>query len=137
MTFQVLFTMTVLVILVSPCTDASSCFIKRLFDFNYPQENVYNIALNKDPNSLNNVVLAYGDFNNDLHSDYVALDTNTGDLLVFFYQSSGSSNGLYTVQNILQPFKGCVPLNVYLCNSFFIQTMPMMTICWILLFGAN
>jgi hypothetical protein len=27
------------------CTDSASCFVKQLFDFNYPSEGVYDISL--------------------------------------------------------------------------------------------
>jgi hypothetical protein len=64
-----------------------------LFDFSFPVENVYNIQLSSQEGSLDNVILGYGDFNSDLRSDYVAVDPNTNNLLVFFYQDGGDNNG--------------------------------------------
>lgn len=58
---------------VQTCNDTSSCFLKRLFDFNYPQENLYSITLNNATVPSNYIILGYGDFNSDLRSDYVAL----------------------------------------------------------------
>lgn len=86
----VLITMVALVSASPSCTNVSSCFLKHLFDFSYPEENVYSIAFNDDLTSLDNVVLGYGDFNNDLHADYVAVNPNTNDLLVFFYRTEDS-----------------------------------------------
>ncbi len=58
---------------VKTCTDKSSCFIKKLFDFNYPAENLYNITLNNQTIPSNYIIMGYGDFNSDLRSDYIAL----------------------------------------------------------------
>ena len=104
-----------LVATVHTCTDISSCFIKKLFDFSFPEENVYNIALNNDPGSLSTTVLGYGDFNTDLRTDYVALDRSTQDILFFYYQNGGDSEGQYTVKYRASLFMQCIPLNVYLC----------------------
>lgn len=71
------------------CIDCSSCFVKKLFDFSFPEEKVYSISLNKDPGSLSNVIMGYGDFNNDLRTDYIALNASTDDLQIFYYQDKG------------------------------------------------
>ena len=84
---------TCLTLLATPvlsCKDQSSCFIKKLFDFKYPEEDVYSINLNGDWASLQNIILGYGDFNNDLRADYLAFDPNTTNLLFFIYIGSGS-----------------------------------------------
>ena len=72
--------------LVGACTDCSSCFIKKLFDFSFPEENVYNISLSRNDGSLANTVMGYGDFNNDLRTDYLTFDSASGNLLLFYYQ---------------------------------------------------
>ena len=58
---------------VQSCDDLSSCFLKKLFDFSYPQENVYPISLTNNASVPSHKVLAYGDLNNDLRADYVAI----------------------------------------------------------------
>lgn len=46
------------------CTSKPSCFVKGLFDFNFPKEGVYPIELT---DTVDNYWLkAYGDFNSDL-----------------------------------------------------------------------
>ena len=69
------------------CSDSSSCFIKKLFDFSYPEEGVYKVTLNTNPTSMNYQILGYGDFNNDLRTDYVAL--GAGGLDIYYYVNSG------------------------------------------------
>lgn len=73
---------------VETCTDNSACFVKRLFDFNYPPENLYNITLNNATVPSNYIIMGYGDFNNDLRSDYVALKPATNSLNIYYYQTS-------------------------------------------------
>lgn len=68
----------------SRCTDNSQCFLKYLFDFSYPQEGVYNISLGSEANSMNYKIRAYGDFNNDLRIDYLAIDSSNR-TLVYIY----------------------------------------------------
>ena len=64
----------VLLSAVESCTDTSSCFLKKLFDFSFPEEDVYNISLsNSDPPA--HKILGYGDFNDDLRADYAAVDS--------------------------------------------------------------
>lgn len=111
-----------LLIACNACTDLSSCFLKKLFDFNYPEENVYNISLSTDPNSLNNRVLGYGDFDNDLYADYVALDSKNN-LLIFSYQNQGDTKGLYLFNSSIAVYQGCNPLNVYLCTFNLTKTI--------------
>lgn len=36
---------------------------------------------------MNNMIRAYGDFNNDLRADYVSIDSNTNNTLIFLYNT--------------------------------------------------
>ena len=80
-----------LVLAAESCTDTSSCFLKKLFDFSFPEENVYNISLSNDDPPAHKI-LAYGDFNDDLRADYAAVDAQNN-LLIFYYQNSGEQEG--------------------------------------------
>ena len=73
---------------VNTCIDTSSCFIKKLFDFSYPAENLYNITLNNMTVPSNYIIMGYGDFNSDLRADYVALQPETNNLNLYYYQTS-------------------------------------------------
>lgn len=73
---------------VKTCNDTSSCFIKRLFDFSYPAESLYNITLNNLTVPSNYIIMGYGDFNSDLRSDYVALQPENNTLNIYYYQTS-------------------------------------------------
>lgn len=66
---------------------------------------------------MNNIILGYGDFNNDLHADYVAMDPLNGNLLLYYYINDGDSNGQYILQNISLGRFSCTPMNVYLCKN--------------------
>lgn len=114
MKITVIIALALMLISSLACTDRSNCFLKKLFDFNYPEENVYNISLSYNSNSLNNRVLGYGDFNNDLYADYVAVDENNS-LLFFYYQNQGDSKGLYILNNTIAVYSGCNPESLYLC----------------------
>jgi len=70
---------------VETCIDASSCFIKKLFDFNYPGEDLYSITLNNASVPSSYVIMGYGDFNSDLRSDYVALNPLNNSLSIYYY----------------------------------------------------
>lgn len=113
---QMVVIMAFCLITVRPyCVNVSSCFLKTLFDFSYPPENLWDISLSST-SSLNNIILGYGDFNNDLRADYVALDPSNNSLLVYYYVNDGNQNGQYILQNVLQARFSCTPLNVYLCK---------------------
>ncbi len=128
--------LTLMLVSASPsCVNLSSCFLQRLFDFSYPEEKVYSIALNEDLTSLDNVVLGYGDFNNDLHADYVALNTNSNDLLIFFYSTDQDFNGQYIIQSTQTIVQGCKPVSTYMCTHLAIQTTLTRMVCWMSQFG--
>jgi hypothetical protein len=46
------------------CTDKPSCFIKTLFDFSFPKQDLYKVSLTDGNEQY--TMKAYGDFNNDL-----------------------------------------------------------------------
>jgi hypothetical protein len=52
---------------------------------------------------MNNVILGYGDFNDDLRTDYAALDPTTNNLLLFYYINDGDQNGQYLLTKTI-PF---------------------------------
>jgi hypothetical protein len=100
------------------CSDPN-CFVKKLFDFNYPGEGIYNITLSTipshsggNPSEMNNFVKAYGDLNNDLRSDYVSVD-NYNNTIIFIYSTS---TNLYELKNNYTIFENCFPINYYLCT---------------------
>ena len=63
--------------------------------------------------------MGYGDFNNDLRTDYAALDPATSNLLVYYYSNS-PRDGEYVLTNnsviLANTTNGCTPLNLYLCT---------------------
>lgn len=65
---------------------------------------------------MNSRIRSLGDFNNDLRTDYLATDADDN-TLVYLYNTS---NGQYELKQKLSPFQGCLPINYYLCSSFFI-----------------
>ncbi len=81
----VITTILLISVVMGRCSDSSSCFVKKLFDFSYPEEGVYKINLDNGHNPLNYQILGYGDFNNDLRADFVAL-TTTG-LELYYYSA--------------------------------------------------
>jgi hypothetical protein len=58
--------------------------------------------------------MGYGDFNNDLRTDYIALDPSTNNLLIYYYSNS-PRDGEYVPNNSI-PTNGCTPQNLYLCK---------------------
>jgi len=96
---KVNYLLTVIILLLQTCisnrcNDNSQCFLKKLFDFSYPQEGVYSISLGNSQDTMNNQIRSYGDFNNDLRTDYVAID-NSGNILVYIYSIN---EGQYILQ---------------------------------------
>ncbi len=61
---------------------------------------------------MNNFIKAYGDLNNDLRSDYVAVD-NYSNTLIFIYSTS---NNVYELKYNYTIFENCLPINYYLCT---------------------
>ena len=102
------------IVMGNACTDVSSCFLKKLFDFSYPQEEVYDIRLSSNTDVPQHKILGYGDFNNDLRADYAAAD-NFGNILVFYYQKDGDLEGQYILTYTAELFVDCAPVNTYLC----------------------
>jgi hypothetical protein len=62
---------------------------------------------------MNNQIRSYGDFNNDLRTDYLAID-NSGNILLYIYSIN---DGQYIPQLPISIYKGCSPINFYLCQS--------------------
>lgn len=60
---------------------------------------------------MNNTIKAYGDFNSDLRSDYVAMDSNNNTLIFIF-----NSENVYQLAYNFPIYQNCNPINYYLCK---------------------
>lgn len=69
---------------------------------------------------MNNFIRAYGDFNNDLRTDYVAIGNNNYTTVFIF----NTKSFIFEETNSFPPVQGCIPLNYYLCNYSLIQMIP-------------
>jgi len=81
---------------------------------------------------MNNTIKAYGDFNSDLRSDYVAMDSSNNTLIFIF-----SSDNVYQLAYNFSIYQNCNPINYYLCKSFLIQLTSMEMEAWISQCGAR
>lgn len=76
---------------------------------------------------MQNMIRAYGDFNNDLRTDYVAIDNQNRTVVYLF-----NTDTYIFEQNtpVYPPVQGCNPLNYYLCKASLRQMTLTETTTW-------
>jgi|JI6StandDraft_1071083.scaffolds.fasta_scaffold13005_3 hypothetical protein len=77
------------------CTNQLECFKSKLFNFNGPPEDYYNISIFADGGGQNlyNAV-SFGDFNNDFRTDIIAVDANGLNVYLWNNQSSSDTTNV-------------------------------------------